>query len=111
MRGLIRLAAALVPLACGVPAPPPVDGTRDIHRTAGTGGSFGAGSLELHVGLGPAVRVKHVRVLWPDSARASQTWTDLAPLRAYHLVQGQPARLMDRPAVPLRRTAVARHDH
>lgn len=46
-------------------------GTRTIRRTVGNGGSFGAGSLQLHVGLGRATQVQQVRIRWPDSARTA----------------------------------------
>jgi hypothetical protein len=84
---------------------------RRIHRTVGTGGSFGAGPAELHVGLGSAATVRQVRVTWPDSSRSGQVWTGLLSGHAYHLVQGEGARLLDRPPVPFRRTLAPVHDH
>ena len=42
------------------------DGTaRTLHRTVGTGGSFGAGTLALNIGLDDAVAVESVVVRWP----------------------------------------------
>jgi hypothetical protein len=41
--------------------------TRSIHRTVGSGGSFGANPMELHVGLGPSAHIKRVEVWWPTS--------------------------------------------
>jgi hypothetical protein len=41
--------------------------TRSIHRTVGSGGSFGANPMELHVGLGASARVKRIDVWWPTS--------------------------------------------
>ena len=44
------------------------DGTRrEIHRTVGSGGSFGASPLEQHVGLGKAARILEVEIKWPAS--------------------------------------------
>ena len=40
---------------------------RVIHRTVGTGGSFGAGPLQQHVGLGKDARTVDVEVWWPVS--------------------------------------------
>lgn len=40
---------------------------RTIHRTVSTGGSFGAGPLEQHVGLGPAAGRVDVEIWWPTS--------------------------------------------
>jgi hypothetical protein len=41
--------------------------TRKMHRTVGTGGSFGAGPLVQHVGLGKDARTVDVDVWWPVS--------------------------------------------
>jgi hypothetical protein len=68
-----------------------------------TGGSFGAGSLQLHVGLGPAAKVREVRIQWPDSARSKTTYHDLALDRAYRIVQGEAPVALERPAVPFKR--------
>lgn len=76
---------------------------RSLFRTVRTGGSFGAGSLELHIGLGHAARVREVRVQWPDRARSRSTYTALAMDRAWRLTQGQPtAAALERPVVPFR---------
>jgi tetratricopeptide (TPR) repeat protein len=42
-------------------------GTRSIHRTVGSGGSFGASPFEQHIGLGPAARIQTIEVWWPAS--------------------------------------------
>ena len=88
--------------------------TRTIRRTVGSGGSFGAGSLLLHVGLGQATAVREVRVRWPDRARTRTTYANLAVGRTYHVTQGVAPVALDRPAVPFRRTpagAMPAHDH
>jgi hypothetical protein len=89
--------------------------TRTLRRTVGTGGSFGAGSLQLHVGLGPATRVKELHVLWPDSARTQTSYTDLAVNRFYHITQGESPVTLNRPPVPFRKVTVgalpAEHRH
>ncbi|HJQ20365.1 MAG TPA: FG-GAP-like repeat-containing protein [Gemmatimonadaceae bacterium] len=80
---------------------------RSIYRTVGSGGSYGSSSLELHVGLGRASRVDSVRVRWPDSARSRTAYGEVRLDSYYLLEQGQPPKLLDRPAVPfthLRRT-------
>jgi hypothetical protein len=76
--------------------------TRTIRRHVGTGGSFGSGSLQLHVGLGRATAVRAVRVQWPDSARTRTSYAGLALDRAYHVTQGAPPVALDRPPVPFR---------
>jgi tetratricopeptide (TPR) repeat protein len=40
---------------------------REIHRTVGSGASFGASPLEQHIGLGAAARIVDVEVWWPTS--------------------------------------------
>jgi len=53
------------------------DGTRrEIHRTVGSGGSFGASPLEQHVGLGKAARIVEVEIKWPASG-TRQVFTDI----------------------------------
>jgi hypothetical protein len=54
------------------------DGSRrEIHRTVGSGGSFGASPLEQHVGLGKAGRIVEVEIKWPASG-TRQVFTDVA---------------------------------
>jgi hypothetical protein len=80
---------------------------RTLWRTVGTGGSFGAGSLQLHVGLGRAARVKKVRIRWPDATRTLTSYTDLGVDRAYHITQGEAPVMLDRPPVPFRKATFA----
>jgi len=82
---------------------------RTVRRTVRTGGSFGAGSLQLHVGLGPAVRVQDVRIQWPDSARTKTSYPNLALDHTYHITQGDPPKALDRPPVPFRTQAASRN--
>ena len=44
---------------------------REIHRTVGTGGSFGSSSLQLEIGLGNAVGIDRVEVSWPGSGKST----------------------------------------
>jgi hypothetical protein len=54
------------------------DGSRrEIHRTVGGGGSFGASPLEQHVGLGKAARIVEVEIKWPASG-TRQVFTGVA---------------------------------
>ncbi|MEO8083236.1 MAG: CRTAC1 family protein [Ardenticatenales bacterium] len=45
-------------------------GTRTLHRLVGSGGSFGANSLQVEVGLGDATAVEAVSVAWPGGGAA-----------------------------------------
>jgi hypothetical protein len=77
--------------------------TRAIHRTVSTGGSFGAGPLELHVGLDRATTIEQVTVRWPDAARTNSMYQNLELNRFYHIVQGEGPKLLERPPVPYRK--------
>lgn len=85
--------------------------THSVWRTVGTGGSFGAGPLELHVGLDRAVRVKQVRVRWPDASRSQTSYDGLEVRRTYRIVQGEAPVALDRPPIPFRRAASAIQAH
>ena len=39
---------------------------QSIHRVVGTGGSFGANSLQLEIGLGKANQIKTINIRWPS---------------------------------------------
>lgn len=41
------------------------NGSRSIHRTVNSGGSFGASSLEQHIGLGNASHIERIVIQWP----------------------------------------------
>ena len=80
----------------------PSGAVHTIYRTIGTGGSFGAGSLQLLVGLGDATSIRDVRIEWPDLARSRSVLGALPMDRAYRVVQGQAPVLLTWPAVPFR---------
>lgn len=44
-------------------------GERTIHGTVTPGGSFGASTLRLEIGLGDAERIRDLEVFWPASGR------------------------------------------
>ncbi|MFB6097624.1 MAG: FG-GAP-like repeat-containing protein [Salinibacter sp.] len=62
---------------------------RTLYRTVSTGGSFGASSLQLEIGLGDAIRIDTVTVTWPNADRTTQTFTDIEMNRAYRIVEGK----------------------
>jgi hypothetical protein len=63
--------------------------TRSLHRTVGSGGSFGGNPLRLELGLGKAERIVAVEIKWPGSG-TQQTVRDLALDRTYLIVEGNP---------------------
>ncbi|MEO5816250.1 MAG: CRTAC1 family protein [Gemmatimonadaceae bacterium] len=81
--------------------------TRTLHRTVSSGGSFGAGPLELHVGLGRATIVRELRIAWPDSLRSKNSYADLAVGHAYHVVQGSAPVMLERPPIPFRKVTLS----
>ncbi len=42
-------------------------GTREIHRTVNSGGSFGSNPLRQEIGLGSAISIESVEIRWPGS--------------------------------------------
>ena len=45
------------------------DGDRAIHATVGSGGSFGASTLQQEIGLGNATMIRQLEVVWPGGGR------------------------------------------
>lgn len=60
---------------------------RSVHILAGTGGSFGSSSLQQEIGLGKAVRIESITVLWPGSGLI-QTFEDVELDRFYRVTEG-----------------------
>jgi ASPIC and UnbV len=50
---------------------------RSIHRTVGSGGSFGANPMEQHIGLGRRARIESLDIWWPTS-NTRQTFSNVA---------------------------------
>lgn len=46
--------------------------TRSIYRTIGSGGSFGANSLQLEVGLGTATKIELIEIHWAGTTQKDQ---------------------------------------
>ncbi len=62
-------------------------GTRTIHRTVGTSGSFGASPLGQHIGLGDAERIASLEIFWPVTGQ-TQRLSGLKPDRRYRVREG-----------------------
>lgn len=60
---------------------------RTIHRTVGSGGSFGASPLLQEIGLGNCDRIVSLEVRWPGSDDR-QTFRQLKSDRLYRITQG-----------------------
>jgi hypothetical protein len=61
---------------------------RVVHRTVGSGGSFGASPLRQVVGLGAAVGDVAIEVDWPVG-RTTQRWEGIALGSTVRLVEGE----------------------
>lgn len=81
--------------------------TRTVHRTIGTGGSFGAGPLQLHVGLGRAASITEVRVQWPDKKKTRTSYLSPAMDQFYRITQGSAPVVQPRPRVAFRSVGAA----
>ncbi|MBL8843268.1 MAG: CRTAC1 family protein [Planctomycetes bacterium] len=62
-------------------------GPRSLHRTVGTGGSFGSSSLQQEIGLGDATAITAIHVRWPGSGTV-QELPGPAMDAVYRLVEG-----------------------
>ncbi|MDH3735039.1 MAG: CRTAC1 family protein [Gemmatimonadota bacterium] len=62
-------------------------GPRRIHRSAGTGGSFGANALRQEIGLGPDATIESIEIRWPGSGTVDSI-PAIAPNAAYRVVEG-----------------------
>ncbi|HEU5022767.1 MAG TPA: ASPIC/UnbV domain-containing protein, partial [Bryobacteraceae bacterium] len=60
---------------------------REIYRTVGSGGSFGANPFEQHVGLGKDATVLSVEIRWP-SGDAPQIVTNPGKNRVIEIREG-----------------------
>ncbi|GAB4466050.1 MAG: hypothetical protein OHK0029_37130 [Armatimonadaceae bacterium] len=61
---------------------------RTLHRTVGSGGTFGANPLRQEIGLGQATRIEKVEIVWSATGK-KQTVTGLEPNQAYRIREGE----------------------
>ena len=86
-------------------------GERTLHRTVGSGGSFGASPLRQEVGLGQAEAIVRVEVGWPTTGK-TQILQGLKLNRTYQIVEGmQAATELPAPAFKLGRGTSPKHQH
>jgi hypothetical protein len=62
---------------------------REINRTVGSGGSFGASPLRQEIGLGSADAVTRVEIFWPTTGK-TQVLTGLQLDHSYAVREGEP---------------------
>jgi hypothetical protein len=76
-------------------------GRRVVHRTVGSGGSFGAAPLQQHVGLGRNGRRIDLEIWWPVS-NTRQRFVDVGKNRLLEITEfAQAPRTLERPLLPL----------
>jgi len=66
------------------------EGERTIHRTVGTGGSFGSSPIRQEIGLGPVATIDRVEIFWPVPGDVQEV-RGLFPDNRYHVRQGEDA--------------------
>jgi hypothetical protein len=72
-------------------------GRRSIHRSVGSGGSFGASPLEQHIGLGAGAQRVDVEIWWPTS-NTRQRFPDVGKNRFLEITEFADApRTLERP--------------
>ena len=64
-------------------------GLRDIYRTVSSGGSFGANSLQLEIGLAEATAIHEVAITWPATGE-TDVYDDIDMNRTYRIREGDP---------------------
>ena len=61
---------------------------RTIYRTVNTGGSFGASSLQLEIGLGEATMVDWMEITWPNQENSVQKFSNVKAGKKYLITEG-----------------------
>ena len=83
-------------------------GRRFIHRTVGSGGSFGASPLEQHIGLGPAAKIESIEVSWP-AIGATQVFSGVRSNQVIAIQESANQYVtLNRPKIPLPKRAADR---
>ncbi|HFA48500.1 MAG TPA: CRTAC1 family protein [Bacteroidetes bacterium] len=67
----------------------PKGNQRTVFNTVSTGSSFGGNSLQLETGLGNAVKIIKLEVLWPNREQTKQSFSGLEINKVYKIKEGQ----------------------
>ncbi len=62
---------------------------KSYHRTVSTGGSFGASSLQLEVGLKDAILITKIEVVWPNLEQTKSVFVDIPINQKIEIVEGE----------------------
>ncbi|MFQ5527583.1 MAG: FG-GAP-like repeat-containing protein [Thermoanaerobaculia bacterium] len=72
-----------------------------VHHLVGSGGSFGASSLQAEIGLGGAAAIERIEIRWPGSD-THQIFREVEMRRFYRAVEGKPElELLELPPIRL----------
>jgi hypothetical protein len=59
----------------------------ELHKVVDGGGSFGANSLQLEIGLGVADGIREIAITWPTTGR-TDVYADVEMDRVYRAIEG-----------------------
>ena len=76
--------------------------SRSVYRIVNSGGSFGASSLRMEIGVGQAAVIDQVEVIWPKS-RKKQVFKNIQPNQCIKIIEGE----KDFSKVAIKKTAFA----
>lgn len=87
------------------------DSNRAVYRSVTTGGSFGASSHQLEIGLGRAEKIRRLEVYWPASG-TRQEFTDIDMNRFYLIRElGEQPEPVERTSFQFNRSSPSEHVH
>ena len=84
---------------------------RKILHTIGTGGSFGAGSLQAEIGLGDAKEIKKISIRWPNAKQTIETHKNLFINKFYRVVEGEKPQILDKEHIPFTKISKMKKNH
>ena len=62
---------------------------RNIHRTVGTGGTFGSSSLQQEIGIGKANKISTIEIQWPKKDGQVQIFKNIAKNQIIKIIEGR----------------------
>ncbi|MEO9804105.1 MAG: CRTAC1 family protein [Reichenbachiella sp.] len=62
---------------------------KSVYHYVGTGGSFGANTLRAEIGLGDAIDIDRITILWPDKSLSTQIIKNIEMNKAYAIEQNK----------------------
>ncbi|MEX0332398.1 MAG: FG-GAP-like repeat-containing protein [Puniceicoccaceae bacterium] len=87
------------------------DGSRSIHKTVGTGGSFGGNPTRQELGLGNAETIESLTVYWPAS-QTRQVFRNVMPDHTYRIREdSESLERMQIPVFTTRKKSADTHHH